>query len=62
MATDCPAASADAGPKTDGDEVRYLMLNCNGSAETTTSVSSSDDRNGLAHLLVTSRGNFGLNF
>ena len=55
MATDClTAVSTDTGPVTAGDQVRYLSLHCNDSETTTIAMTSSDKRNSLAHLLVTS--------
>ena len=63
MATDCiPASSADARPVTvggGGGDVRYLTLLGCGNASgltttTTTSMTSTDERSSLAHLLLTS--------
>ena len=60
MATDCiPASSADARPVTvGGGGVRYLTLlgcgNASGLTTTTTSMTSTDERSSLAHLLLTS--------
>ena len=60
MATDCiPASSADARPVTvGGGDVRYLTLlgcgNASGPTTTTTSMTSTDERSSLAHLLLTS--------
>ena len=54
MATGCQAVSTGTDTVTVSDEVRYLVLNCNKSVETTTPETSSGDRSRLAHLLVTS--------